>query len=82
MKKLISSKKLYEARDPYITKHNNKYYRCYTEDSKSASISCADTIDELAYTSGTKVYSPGENREYSNELWPSELHIGNGYCYI
>lgn len=82
MKKLISYEKPYEARDPYIIKHNNKYYRCYTEDANSVSVSCADTIDELAYARGTKVYLPEEDREYSKEIWAPELHILDGKCYI
>lgn len=79
MKKLISSEK--SPRDPYITKHNNKYYRCYAKDN-SISVACADTIDELAYATGEKVYSPEKDREYSKELWAPELHIIDGKCYI
>lgn len=82
MKKLISSEKPFETRDPYVIKHNNKYYRCYTEDAESVSIAYADTVDGLAKAVGKKVYIPEKGREYSKELWAPELHILDGKCYI
>lgn len=82
MKKLIHSQNNPSTRDPFITKHNNMYYRCFTEDFVSVSISCADTIDNLQYAESKKVYIPEANKEYSKELWAPELHIIDGKCYI
>lgn len=70
------------VRDPYVIKHNNKYYRCYTEDSESISIACADTIEGLSGAKGKRVYRAEKGCEYSCELWAPELHILDGKCYI
>lgn len=82
MKKFRSFQTPFEARDPYVIKHNNKYYRCYTEDNESVSVSCADTLDALMHAIGTKVYQPEDGRAYSKQLWAPELHIWDGSCYI
>lgn len=82
MRKLIHSKNDFTTRDPYIIKHNNKYYHCYTEDTDSISVSCADSIDDIGKVPGKKVYIPEQNREYSKQLWAPELHIIDGKCYI
>lgn len=82
MKKLIVSKKPFATRDPYIVKHNGKYYRCYTEDAASVSVACADTLEGLANAKGKRVYIPEAGQEYSKELWAPELHVLDGKCYI
>lgn len=82
MRKWLSYKNTFGTRDPYVLKYNHKYYRCYTEDSASVSVACADTIDELANASGKKVYLPEKDHAYSKELWAPELHILDGKCYI
>ncbi len=82
MKKMVFTENFSAARDPFVTKHNNKYYRCYTDDSESVSIACADTIDALESAIGTKVYLPEKGTAYSKELWAPELHVLDGKCYI
>ena len=82
MKKLIDKVESFETRDPFITKHNNKYYRCFTKDTASIFIACSDTIDGLTDAESKCVYIPEEGREYSKELWAPELHIIDNKCYI
>lgn len=82
MEKLISSTSNFVTRDPHMTKHNGLYYHCFTEDAKSVSISCADTIENLSNAQSKKVYIPEEHQEYSHELWAPELHIIDHKCYI
>lgn len=82
MKKIINQTGDCTTRDPYIIKHNNMYYHCFTKDSESLYVSCADTIDSLATAERKCVYIPEENREYSKQLWAPELHIIDNKCYI
>ena len=82
MKKFINSSGNSAPRDPFITKHHGKYYRCYTESSDSVFIACADSLEALAKAEGTEVYVPEEGKEYSKQLWAPELHIIDGKCYI
>ena len=82
MKKLINQKGDYTTRDPYIVRHNNMYYHCFTKDTESLYVSCADTIEGLSAAESKCVYTPEENREYSKQLWAPELHIIDNKCYI
>ena len=81
MKKLLSSHSISGTRDPFVTKHNGKYYRCFTLDSASVSIACADTLEGLADAEGAVVFQP-ENPAWSKEVWAPELHFLDGKCYI
>lgn len=82
MKKLINQTDNFVCRDPLVIKHNGLFYRCYTEDTNSISIACAETIGGLTSAVGEKVYIPEDNKEYSKELWAPELHIIDNKCYI
>ena len=82
MKKLINKKGNTTTRDPYVIEHNNMYYMCFTKETQSIYISCADTIDGLIHAESKCVYIPEENREYSKQLWAPELHIIDNKCYI
>lgn len=82
MRKLIPQTSGYASRDPYVIWHNNRYYRCFTEDADSVSVSCADTIDALSTAESKKVYIPEEGKPYSKELWAPELHVIDDKCYI
>jgi GH43 family beta-xylosidase len=81
MKKIVKSSGNSKPRDPFIFKHKNKYYHCFTEDCLTISISCADTIEELESAKPKTVYIP-DKEEYSKELWAPELHIIDNKCYI
>lgn len=81
MKKLILATNDSAPRDPFITKHNGKYYRCFTNDCQGLYISCADTIEGLTDAIAKKVFTP-DKEEYSKELWAPELHVIDGKCYI
>lgn len=83
MKKLINANG-YAPRDPYVIKHNGKYYRCFSSaaDSGAVWVACADTIDGLSSAEGEVVYTPEPDREYSRNLWAPELHIIDDRCYI
>ena len=82
MKKLIPAKNNFVTRDPYIIKHNNKYYHCHTVDTELISVSCADTIEGLESAEGKIVYRPEQGKEFSKQLWAPELHIIDDKCYI
>ncbi len=82
MKKFISFKTPCEARDPYVIQYHERYYRCYTEDNESVSVSCSDTMEGLMNAPRKIVYQPEENSAYSKQLWAPELHIWDEKCYI
>ncbi len=82
MKKIIQHNNNSKCRDPFITKHNGKYYHCFTDDSASVSIACADTVEGLQNAKATLVFKPEENSEYSTDVWAPELHIIDGKSYI
>ena len=82
MKKLIYNERNFKTRDPFVTKHNGKYYHCFTMDTQTVYIACADTVDGLADAEAKLVYRPEEGKEYSKELWAPELHIIDNKCYI
>ncbi len=72
----------FSARDPFVTKHNGMYYRCFTKDTESVSISRGKTIEELKTAEAKVIYTPEPGSEFSKELWAPELHIIDGKCYI
>jgi len=78
MKKLITS----HCRDPYVIRHNNKYYRCFSFGASSIGVAYADTIDALRDAEPITVYTAPAGTAYSKELWAPELHIIDGKCYI
>lgn len=80
MKKLINERGV-RARDPQVIKHNGKFYHCFTEDLKSVSVSCADTLEGLDNAEKIKVFVP-DCDEYSSENWAPELHVIDNKCYI
>lgn len=82
MKKIVQHNNNSKCRDPFICKHNGKYYHCFTEDSLSVSVACADTLDGLENADAKLIFSPEENTEYSKEVWAPELHITDGKCYV
>lgn len=81
MEKFISTKHDFETRDPFIFKHNDIYYHCFTSDTLSVSVSCSDTLDGLRKAVGKVVFRPDDSM-CLKELWAPELHIINGKCYI
>lgn len=81
MRKLIKSTGDSKNRDPFITKYQNKYYHCFTEDCLCISISCSDTLEGLATAPSKVVFIPDKD-EYSKELWAPELYIIDDKCYI
>lgn len=82
VKKIIQHNNNSKCRDPFITKHNGKYYHCFTEDSASVSVACADTIEGLRDAKSILVFLPEKDSEYSCDVWAPELHIIDGKCYI
>ena len=81
MRKLIKSTGNSKPRDPFILKHNDLYYHCFTEDCKTISISCSEKIEGLSNATPKVVFIP-DKEEYSKELWAPELHIIDNKCYI
>lgn len=78
MKKLLKQ----SPRDPFVTKQNGLYYRCFAEGPASISVSCADSVDGLCGADRTRVYTAEPGTAYSKELWAPELHVIDGECYI
>ena len=81
MRKLISTTNNAKLRDPFIFKHNGKYYHCFTKDCLSISISCSDTLEGLETAVEHLIFVP-DKEEYSKQIWAPELHIIDGKCYI
>ncbi|MBE7022468.1 MAG: glycosyl hydrolase family 43 [Ruminococcaceae bacterium] len=82
MRKIINQRGNHTTRDPHVMKYNNKYYMCYTKETESVYVSCADTIEGLNNAESKCVYLPEANREYSKQLWAPELHVFDDKCYI
>lgn len=82
MRKIIDKTNNSKCRDPLIIKHNGKFYHCFTEDQKTVSVACADSVEEFQNAKAKVVFVPEENKEYSKEIWAPELHIIDGKCYI
>lgn len=81
MKIIIPTTLNAKTRDPFIVKHNGKYYHCFSDDGKTVSISCFDKIEDISIAKSKIVFVPDKD-EYSKELWAPELHIIDGKCYI
>lgn len=82
MQKLLPSEHHFKTRDPFVIKHKDRYYHCFTPDTDSVWIACSDTIEGLAQTEAKQVYCPEPDKPYSKQLWAPELHIIDGKCYI
>lgn len=82
MRKIINKTYNSKCRDPFILKHNGKFYHCFTEDQKTVSIACANSVEELATATAMVVFAPEENKEYSKNVWAPELHVIDGKSYI
>lgn len=82
MKKILKTRRGNFTRDPFMFRHNGKYYHCFTEDFRSISVSCADTVEGLADATAQVVFTPEGGCEYSELVWAPELHILDGVCYI
>lgn len=72
----------YEARDPWVIRHGDYYYHCFTVGSEKLCVTKSPTIEGLVTSKPTFVWTPEEGKEYSKELWAPELHIIDGKCYI
>lgn len=81
MRKLMSCTNNAKLRDPFILKHNNMYYHCFTKDCLTISVSCSDTLEGLEFAEEHVVFVP-DKLEYSKQVWAPELHIIDGKCYI
>lgn len=81
MKKVILSTGNSKTRDPFVVKHNNKYYHCFSDDGKTISMAEFDYIEEMNSAKSKVVFVP-DKEEYSKELWAPELHIIDNKCYI
>jgi ribonuclease P protein component len=80
MKKIMSITNSPKNRDPYVLKHNGKYYYCFSN-GNSISMICANTIEEIESSESKIVFVP-DKKEYSKDLWAPELHIIDNKCYI
>ena len=72
----------YEARDPFVTYFEGRFYHCFTKNASSLWVSSAETPEGLRDAAPVCVYTPEEGREYSRELWAPELHVIDGVCYV
>jgi len=82
MRKIIDKTYNSKCRDPFILKHDGKFYHCFTEDQKTVSIACANRVEELATATAKVVFMPEKNKEYSKDVWAPELHVIDGKSYI
>ena len=71
-----------EARDPWVTYCEGKYYHCFVNGAGSICVACADAPADLIDAKPICVYTPEAGKEYSKELWAPELHVIDGKCYI
>ena len=67
MKKVILSTGNSKTRDPFVVKHNNKYYHCFSEDGRTISLSCFSKIEDIEQAESKIVYVP-DKEEYGREL--------------
>ncbi len=70
-----------DGADPWIIKHDEEYYYCYSQDTVIA-ISKSNKIEGALGTVGQIVFNPPKGTEYSEEIWAPELHYLSGKWYI
>ena len=80
MRKIMSITNNTKNRDPFVVKHNGKYYYCFSN-GNSISLICADSIEDIEKSEPKIVFVP-DKEEYSKELWAPELHVIDDKCYI
>lgn len=67
--------------DPFVVKHGDIYYYCYSA-GNGVAVSKAENIHKISRKNGKKVYTAPEGTMYSKEYWAPELHYINGRWYI
>ena len=72
--------------DPWVIRHGDKYYYCYTRNNwplGGVAVAELDSLEELADAEGKQVYLASEDQtEYWTDYWAPELHYLNGEWYI
>ena len=82
MKKIVKSRGNSATRDPFVFKHDGRYYNLFTEDCESLSIASSESLSGLYDNLGKKIFTPEAETEYSKEVWAPELHVIDGICYV
>ena len=70
-----------EGADPWVIKHNNSYYYCYSYED-AIYVNKSESIEDAVQMKGNLIWKPEAGREYSMEIWAPELHTINGRWYI
>jgi len=78
---MISNPLVERAADPWVTRHNDAYYYCYSRRG-GLWVNTARTLKEVLQRTGKCVWQPEEDKAYSEELWAPELHQIEGRWYI
>lgn len=69
------------ASDPFIMKHEGKYYYVYSTGT-SIYVSTFNSLSDASLKGAKCVFSPMKGTEYSSDVWAPELHFIDGSWYI
>ena len=72
---------LYFGADPWVVRHNDKYYYCYGG-GDGVFVRQIRSIKDVQTANGSKVYTAPVGTMYSQEYWAPELHYIQGEWYI
>lgn len=70
-----------DGADPWIIKHLDYYYYCYSLDTGIV-VSKSNRIESALVVPGQIIFSAPKGKEYSQEIWAPELHYLSGKWYI
>ena len=70
-----------DGADPWIIKHDENYYYCYSEDN-TIYVNASIYIEEAVQMTGKAIWKPEPHQKYSHEIWAPELHLIDNKWYI
>lgn len=70
-----------DGADPWLIKHENYYYYCYSFED-GIYINKSEFIEDAVQMNGELIWKPEDGKEYSKEIWAPELHNIDGIWYV
>ena len=67
--------------DPWFYEHEGVYYHCYPLH-KGMGVKSSDSLADLFYAEGRRVYEAPDGEAYSYDYWAPEMHFIDGRWYI
>jgi GH43 family beta-xylosidase len=68
--------------DPWIIKHDDLYYYCFSDNKSSIYVSYAHSPAQLAKAKKHLIWRAPKRQAYTHETWAPELHFLDGRWYV